>query len=101
MAVLAFVRIDWSSEAVQVKVSSEELSETITSARAAGRLLEVQKSVASAAQRIRTEAIFLGMLEPEHVESLVLPPDTLTVGEDGRLSLSGSVARVAEKADTR
>ena len=100
-AVLAFVRIDWNSEAVQVKLDSQEISETITSARAAGRVLEVQKSVASAAQRIRTEAIFLGMVEPEHIESLVLPPDTLTVDKDGHLSLSGSLARVAEKAPAR
>ena len=41
------------------------------------------------------------MVEPEHIESLVLPPDTLTVDEDGHLSLSGSLARVAEKAPAR
>ena len=96
LAIICFIRIDWSSETVLVQVRSQELSQTIASTRDAGRVLEVQRSIASNASRIRSEAIFMGMMEPESTESLYLDPDTVTTDAEGNLSLSGSMARVVQ-----
>ena len=96
LAIICFIRIDWSSETVLVQVRSQELSQTIASTRDAGRVLEVQRSSAANASRIRSEAIFMGMMEPDTTESLYLDPDTVTTDADGNLSLSGSMARVVQ-----
>ena len=98
LAIICFVRIGWSSDTVSLQVKSQELSQTISSTRDAGRVLEVQKSSAANASNIRSQAIFLGMMEPETTESLFLDPDTVTVDAAGNLSLSGSVARVVQAA---
>ena len=96
LAVVSFIRIGWNSDTVLVKMSSEELSQTITSTRLAGRLLEVQRGSMVTASRIRVEALYRGMMEPDSTESLVLKPDTIVVDEEGHLSLVGSITRVAE-----
>ena len=96
LAVVSFVRIGWNSDTVLVQMKSEELSQTITSTRLAGRLLEVQRGSMVTASRIRVEALYRGMMEPDSTESLVLKPDTIVVDEEGHLSLAGSIMRVAE-----
>ena len=96
LAVVSFIRIGWNSDTVLVKMASEELSQTITSTRLAGRLLEVQRGSMVTASRIRVEALYRGMMEPDSTESLVLKPDTIVVDEEGHLSLVGSITRVAE-----
>ena len=98
LAIVGMVRIGWSSDTVLVQKHSQELTETITSTRLAGRLLEVQRGSMVNASRIRVEALYRGMMEPETTESLVLKPDTIVVDEAGNLSLSGSIARVAESS---
>lgn len=98
LVIICFVRIGLSSDTVLVQMRSQEITDTITSTRSAGRVLEVQKGALSNASRIRSEAIFLGMMDPEATESLVLRPDTVTTDDAGNLSLAGSVARVAQAA---
>ncbi len=96
--VLSFIRIDFSSDTVLIEVANQEISSTIASTRSAGKVLEVNKTVLSKATRIEYEAVFLGMMEPEAREALILNPDTVATDGEGNLSLSLSVSRVAQSA---
>ena len=97
IALLGFVRVTLSSATVGVAKETRALSSQISLARTEGSTLEVTHSSLSNPIRIQTEAMALGMAAPESVTYINLGRDIVATDEAGNLSLSGTVAAIAEE----
>lgn len=97
IAMLCCVRVGLSAASVTSSIAADELSTKIENARSYGSDLEVQQSRLSNSTHIRVEAASLGMAPPVNTESVVLPADVVTTDAQGNLSLSGSIAAIANQ----
>ncbi len=97
IALIAMARVAITSAAASCALETRAIENNIEAARSLGNDLEVSQSVLSNPSRIKTQAARLGMAAPEasFTEQIVLPPDIVATDEEGNLSLSESVSRLA------
>lgn len=97
VATLCCVRVGLTAASVTSSIAADDLSAKIENARSYGSDLEVQQSRLSNSTHIRVEAASLGMAPPLSTEAVVLPPDIVATDAEGDLSLSGSIAAIANQ----
>lgn len=99
LALAAMGRVAITSAAASCALETRALQSSIETARAEGSDLEISQSVLSNPSRIKTQAQGLGMAAPttEYSDQIILPPDVVATDGEGRLSLSESMARVAQR----
>ncbi len=97
LAVAGLVRVGLASAAVSANITYDNLTMEVNAARAESGELEVQASNLSNPAYVREYAASkLGMEAPATVETITLGSDVVVVNADGDLSLSGSLAAVAQ-----
>ena len=97
VATLCCIRVGLTAASVTSSIAADDLSAKIENARSYGSDLEVQQSRLSNSTHIRVEAASLGMAPPLSTEAVVLPPDIVATDAKGNLSLSGSIAAIANQ----
>ena len=92
MAALCMARLALTSATVATAIENQQISNSIDAARTEGSSLEINQSKLSAPARIK------GMAAPSRVMMIDLSGDVVVTDQAGNLSLSGSVAAVAQNA---
>jgi hypothetical protein len=98
VAVLGIASISLNSATLRETVTSSELSEQITKARAQGNVLDSLKGTLDNSVRIKQMASELGMASPAYSELISLEPDVIATNEAGNLSFARSVERAYQTA---
>lgn len=98
IAVLGIASVALNSATLRETVTSSELSESITKARAQGNVLDSLKGTLDNSVRIKQMASELGMGAPAYSELISLEPDVIATDEAGNLSFARSVARAYQTA---
>jgi cell division protein FtsB len=94
--VAGIVRINLTNTAVAASLDYDTVASELNTARAEGGMLEVQAANLSNPAYVKEYAKDrLGMAAPETVETMTLGEDVVAYGEDGRLSLSQTLAAAA------
>lgn len=96
LALIGMVRLSIASAAVSEMKVQKNLTSQINKARYDMSLLEVEYSQLSS--DIDQKAHDMGMNKASHVEKVNLPRDIVALDSNGRLSLSGSIARLTQQA---
>ena len=96
LALIGMVRLSIASAAVSEMKVQKNLTSQINKARYDMSLLEVEYSQLSS--DIDQKAHDMGMNKAAHVEKVNLPRDIVALDSKGRLSLSGSIARLTQQA---
>jgi cell division protein FtsL len=94
-AVLAFVRIGFTTATVSTMISSQAVAAQISETTSANASLSVQKSVLGSPSAVKERAGALGMAEAAGVETIALAPDVVAYDGAGNLSLSASLSHAA------
>ena len=95
---VGFARVGLASGAYSVASASSDLRGQITEARAVSDSLAVEKGMLVSPANLREAASTeLALAAPSTYEQLTLPADLVVTDAQGNLSLSGSIARVAEQ----
>ena len=95
VACAAFARVGLSSATVSLGINSQEISSQIESELAMKNTLEVQDSTLGNSSRLRDKAAEYGLVAPTSIEQITLAPDPLCYDNDGNVSLTESLNRVA------
>ncbi len=98
MAALCMARLALTSATVATAIENQQISNSIDAARTEGSSLEINQSKLSAPARIKDTAAEMGMAAPSRVMMIDLSGDVVVTDQAGNLSLSGSVAAVAQNA---
>ncbi len=98
MAALCMARLALTSATVATAIENQQISNDIDAARTEGSSLEINQSKLSAPARIKDTATEMGMAAPSRVMMIDLSGDVVVTDQAGNLSLSGSVAAVAQNA---
>ena len=95
LALIGMVRLSIASAAVSEMKVQKNLTSQINKARYDMSLLEVEYSKLSS--DIDQKAYSMGMHKVAQVENVQLPRDIVALDSNGRLSLSGSIARLTQE----
>ena len=98
LAALSLGRLALTSATVATAIENQGIETQIDTARTEGSTLEISQSKLSAPNRIKSEAKALGMAAPSSAMMIDLSGDVVVTDQQGNLSLSGSVAAVAQSA---
>lgn len=97
LLVMGFAKVSIASAAYSVSSQASEVRAQINDAQTTGDSLAVQKSLVASPTNLRTQAKDkYGMAAPSSSETIVLSSDPVVVDSAGSLSLSGSVAALAQ-----
>lgn len=102
LAIVAFMgvaRVALITATVTTSMQSQALASQIDDAQSDNVALEASQSVLSSSSRIKSEAQSLGLAAPSETQSLTLSDDVVVTGDDGSISLSKSLAAVAEASE--
>lgn len=98
VAIAAMGRLALTSATVATAIENQQISNQIDSARTEGSTLEIAQSRLSTPDRIKETATQMGMAAPAAVMMIDLSGDVVVTDAAGNLSLSGSVAALAQSA---
>ena len=98
VAVLGIASVSLNSATLRETVTSSELSESITKARAQGNVLDALKGTLDNSVRIKQMDYELGMAAPSYSALITLEPDIIATDDAGNLSFARSVARASQSA---
>lgn len=98
VAALCMARLALTSATVATAIENQGIESQIDTARTEGSSLEIDQSKLSAPTRIKNEAKSMGMAAPSSAMMIDLSGDVVVTDQQGNLSLSGSVAAVAQNA---
>lgn len=96
MTVLCMARLALTSATVATAIENQQINNNIDTARTEGSSLEISQSKLSAPTRIKEAAADMGMAAPSRTMMIDLSGDVVVTDQAGNLSLSGSVAAVAQ-----
>ena len=97
IGLILFARLGLQSLTVGVMMENDQVNEQIEQVRTESVNLEVEKSTAGNPTNLKKEATKLGMGNPYYTETLELEEDVVAYDEDGKLSLSDSLAVASGK----
>ena len=98
VAALCLARLALTSATVATAIENQGIESQIDTARTQGSALEIDQSKLSTPTRIKDEAKAMGMAAPASTMMIDLSGDVVVTDQQGNLSLSGSVAAVAQNA---
>ncbi len=100
-AAIGCVRITLSSATVAAAMETRQIDSQISEAREVGSQLEVQQSSLANPTRVKRDAIAGGMRNPVKAAFIDISGDVVVRDDEGRLSLSGTLAAVADQASAQ
>lgn len=95
IAILAFVRVGFTSATVSTGLNSQEISNNIQTELVNKNALEVQDSTLGNSSRIRESASHYNLVTPAAIETINLGQDVLAYDDNKNVSLVESLNRVA------
>lgn len=98
VAALAVGRLALTSATVATAIENQDISNAIDTARTEGSTLEIAQSKLSTPTRIKETAAEMGMAAPSRTMMIDLSGDVVITDQAGNLSLSGSVAALAQSS---
>lgn len=96
IAVLSFVRIALTSNAVTTMIQSDSISAQISEARSAGTSLEMEQSVLTSPSAVKAQAKKMGMAAPAQTTTIMLEPDVVAIKNGDTLSLSDTIKNIVQ-----